>query len=168
MFKYQKTSYESIYEWMSKNPDASCFYCGKKRDPDEMAHLFFTEGNVGICKLCMSDFRIGHLAADRHVVERILGDKGYKRKVDVLNWFRRQGYELFEADEFGEGDYKGTAYNFINNIEQWNEFQAEIRTHGRLHSGGFMSVETTDRMEELSNGSTRIEIYNNGDIHIVY
>jgi hypothetical protein len=168
LFKYMKTKYENIYEWMKNNPDASCFYCGKQRDPDEMAHRFFVEGNVGICKLCMSDFRIGHLAADRHVVERILAEKGYKRKVDVLNWFKRQGYELFEAGEFGEDDYKGTAYNFINDIDSWNELQAEIKAHGRLPNGFYMDAEETKRMNAMFDSATRIEIYNSGGVHIVY
>ncbi|MDH6372825.1 hypothetical protein M2444_004654 [Paenibacillus sp. PastF-3] len=168
MFKYQKNRYESIYEWMSNNPDASCFYCGKKREDDEMAHYFFSERKVGICKICMMDFRIGHLATDRHVVERILEEKGYKRKVDVLNWFRRKGYQLLEADEFGEGEYKGTAFNFINNNEQWNELQQELMAQSKMKSDQVFWIEENDRIAELSNGATRIEIYNSGQIHIVY
>ena len=168
MFKYKKTSYENIYEWMERNPEANCFYCGKQRDPDEMAHQFFVEGNVGICKLCMIDFQIGHLAADRHVVERILSEKGYKRRVDVLNWFKRQEYELFEADEFGEGESKGKAYKFINNIDAYKKLQSEIKEHGKLENGRYMTEEEAARMNEFFNNTTRIEIYNNGEVHIVY
>lgn len=116
----------------------------------------------------MMDFRIGHLATDRHVVERILEEKGYKRKVDVLNWFRRKGYQLLEADEFGEGEYKGTAFNFINNNEQWNELQQELMAQSKMKSDQVFWIEENDRIAELSNGATRIEIYNSGQIHIVY
>lgn len=153
---------------MNENPDSNCFYCSKQRESHELEHCFFVEKNVGICKLCMSDFEIGHLGADRHVVNAVLAEKNYKRKVDVLNWFKRQGYELFEADEIGEGEWKGRAYDFINDIDSWNELQNEIKAHGQLPNGLYMSDEEIKRMNEMLENATRIVIYHNGGFHIVY
>jgi hypothetical protein len=155
MFKYIKKEYQSIYEWMSSNKEASCFYCEKPRDADEMEVTFFAQGHVGICKICFPEFRIGNLAADRHVVERILSK--YNRKVDVLNWFRRNGYELEEQDSNGEY----TAYNFVNNQELYERHMKRIQNaRGPIHTDD-------DVMEELFS-YTRIEISKDGNVHIVY
>ncbi|WP_214626526.1 hypothetical protein [Paenibacillus agaridevorans] len=98
-----------------------------------------------------------------------MGEKNYKRKVDVLNWFNRQGYELYEGDKFGEGeDYTGQAYYFVNNIDAYTDFMASIKREEPLPTGSYSTEEESEIFEQFLDERTRIEIGNDGNIHIVY
>lgn len=170
-WKYIKTGYESIYEYVKKNSTAACFYCSKPRDKEELEIELLDFKNeperaFGICKICYPDFEIGNLATDRHVVEHILAK--YKRRSDVLSWFKRNGYELSETDKSNDPEYDWKAYRFVNNPSRYKEFMERVRRSDPLPNGSYLTSEESQEMRELLNDETRIEIFKNGSIHIVY
>jgi hypothetical protein len=166
-FKYVRNEYTNIYEWMDKHPEANCYYCGKPREVHELHFNFFAPPTVlGICRLCFPDFRIGNLATDRFVVERILGK--YNRRSDVISWFQRNQYELHEADRSDDPEYDWAAYDFPNNPVRYFEFLSRTRRSEPLPGGGYLTNEELAEFGRLLEDSTRIEIFKDGHIHIVY
>ncbi|EJW14140.1 hypothetical protein M5X00_31660 [Paenibacillus alvei] len=166
-FRYVKNDYENISEWMEQHPEANCYYCGKPREEHEMEFSFFDE-KFGICKLCFPDFRIGNLATDRFVVKHILSK--YKKRSNIIKWFQRNGYELFEAGHNRDPDpkYDWEAYSFVNNPARYFEFKMRTYRGEPLPIGGYLTADEFKEMDLLLRDSTIIEIYKDGEIFIAY
>ncbi|MGN7760439.1 hypothetical protein ACTJKB_03195 [Paenibacillus sp. 22594] len=167
-FIYAKTEIEFIKDWKENHPDATCYYCGKEREYQEMEHVFSPDivDRLGICKLCFLEFRIGHLWTDRFVVEYILSR--YKRRRDVILWFQSNGYEMFEAGASDDPEDNWKAFAFINNPAKYFDFMS--RKHKRRQEQPDDANLTRDEaieMDELLGDRTHIKIFKDGAIEII-
>ncbi len=165
-FMYVKNDMEFITDWKKQHPEANCYYCGKSREDHEMEFLFLEapEG-LGICRLCFIDFRIGHLWTDRFVVQHILAN--YNRRSDVVRWFQRNGYEMFEAGSSNDHEGDWEAYSFINNPDRYFEFMKKKHKGEPLPDGGYLTPDEASEMNELLEERTYIKIFKDGAIEIM-
>lgn len=157
-FKYRKTKYENVYRWLESST-AKCFYCADQEDAPLALELFHDTGR-GICRSCLDAFEIGNLAADRHVVELIRPD--FQSKDEARDWFKAQaeksGCRMVAADviHLGEDEGDSYAYHFVHD---WPAYQRGMKA---LTEQGYASG------MDYMNSYTRVEIGDDGNVHIVY
>ncbi|UHA74446.1 hypothetical protein [Paenibacillus sp. 481] len=171
-FKYVKNEIVNINKWREQHPHVNCFYCAKEREEHEMEFTFSPQqdeerwtdrmSGLGICRLCFQDFRIGNLYTDRYVVKRILAK--YKTSSGVVNWFQRNGYEMFGGNEEKESDW--ISYRFINNPVKYFSFLAESRKKEPLPNGGYLTPDEGLEMHRLLDDDSIISIRKNGEVYI--
>lgn len=146
----KKKAYEDIYKWR-RSKNGTCFYCYE--DKTVAIPLI---GDKGICPECLKDFRIGHVATDRHLITHLT--QSLRSHDETVLWLKKQGIKLAPTGQKDGVNY----YMAINN--------PGIFTHYYDIVYGSADLNTVDKNTALKimDCYTDIEIFQDGDIRITY
>ena len=146
----KKTIYEDIYKWRRSNL-GTCFYCYEDK-PVAIPLV----GEKGICQECLDHFRIGHVATDRHLITHLT--KSLRTHDEAVDWLKKHGIKLAPTGQTDNCHY----YMAINNPGTFDLYHDIIIGNGDLTT---LSSEVT---KKIMNSYTDIEIFNDGEIRIIY
>jgi hypothetical protein len=146
----KKTTYEDIYKWRRSNI-GTCFYCYEDK-PVAIPLI----GEKGICQNCLDHFRIGHVGTDRHLIRHFT--RSLHTHNETITWLKDHGVKLAPNGQSSNCHY----YMAINNLEIFDRYYDIISGNGDAAS---LSSEV---IKKIKNSYTDIEIYNDGEIRIIY
>jgi hypothetical protein len=153
-FAYKKKKYEDFLEWADAT-NAKCFYCHDK----ENAPLAITFIHAkGICQSCLSQFEIGHLETDRHVIAEIA--PSFQTRQEALDWFRQFGPVHF-VNVVGEDGDDVFIYHFVHDPEKYALYTQTLED---VQNGVSDDEET---IKKLAESYSSLEIHRNGAYYIV-
>ncbi|MCP8970341.1 hypothetical protein [Ectobacillus ponti] len=154
-FAYKKREFEDIFAW-AEDGNSKCFYCRDKEDAPLAVALVHGKG---ICHACLERFEIGHLGADRHVVDHIAPE--FQSREEALRWFKQYG-EVHFVDVVDEEQDDVYIYHFVNDPEKYRKYQEMLE---EMRSKGHLVHLLDDREVEMSYNS--LEIHKDGRYSIV-
>ena len=146
----KKTTYENIYKWHRSN-NGTCFYCYE----DKPVAVPFI-GEKGICQECLDHFKIGHVGSDRHLIAHLTKD--IHSHEDAVQWLKKHGVKLAPTGH-GENVH---FYMAINNQGLFNTY------HEFIYGNDDLSTLSSDVVKRIMDSYNDIEIYQDGEIRIIY
>ena len=146
----KKSHYEDIYKWRRSNL-GTCFYCYENR-PVAIPLV----GEKGICQECLEHFKIGHMGTDRHVIAQLT--KTLHTHDESVKWLNKQGVKLAPTG------YKDNCHHYIaiNNNDIFNRY------YDVIYGNEDILPLDSDIAEKIINSYNDIEIFNDGEIRIIY
>jgi len=128
-FAYKKTSFQDAVSWLERS-SAHCFYCEDKEGAPLQFVLF--PDHRGICESCCTNFQIGHLVTDRHVIEKLT--PRFSSREEALKWFIEQsllsGHKIKFGSVIPDGDDPTYHYLYIHDVAAYH---ASGKLSQRLH-----------------------------------
>lgn len=146
----KKTIYEDIYKWRRSNL-GTCFYCYEDK-PVAIPLV----GEKGICQECLDHFHIGHVATDRHLIAHLT--KSLHTHDEAVDWLKKHGVKLAPT---GQND-SCHHYMAITNSGIFDFY------HEFIYGNSDITTLSSEVAKKIMNCYTDIEIYNDGEIRIIY
>ncbi|HEY3424674.1 MAG TPA: hypothetical protein VGL27_07755 [Negativicutes bacterium] len=151
MMKFRKkTTYENIYKWRRSN-NGTCFYCYEDK-PVAIPLV----GEKGICQECLDQFKVGHVGTDRHVIAHLT--RGIRNHQDAVDWLKKHGVKLAPNGHNDNVHF----YMAINNPGNFNNY------HDIIYGNDDTTAINSDIANKITDSYTDIEIFNDGEIRIIY
>jgi hypothetical protein len=149
MFR-KKTQYEDIYKWRRSNI-GTCFYCYEDK-PVAIPLV----GEKGICQECLDHFRIGHVGTDRHLITYLT--QSLRTHNESVEWLKKHGVKLAPNGYNEHCHY----YLAINNPEIFDHY------HNFIDGNSDSTTLSSEVAKKIINSYNDIEIFNDGEIRIIY
>lgn len=146
----RKTTYENIYKWHRSN-NGTCFYCYENK----IVAVPFID-KKGICQECLDHCKVGHAGSDRHLIAHLT--KGIRSHKDAVQGLKKLGIKLAPNGYCENVHY----YMAINNQGIFATYQDFIYDNGDLATLG------SDVIKKILNSYNDVEIYQDGEIRIIY
>ncbi len=146
----KKTIYEDIYKWRRSNL-GTCFYCYEDK-PVAISLV----GEKGICQECLDHFRIGHVGTDRHLITHLT--KSLRTHDEAVDWLKKQGVKFAPTGKNDSCHY----YMAITNSGIFDFY------HEFIYGNRDITTLSKEITKKIMNCYTDIEIYNDGEIRIIY